>query len=218
MFPFRTSADCPGSPPSCQPAVLIQASSFLDRQTQDILKLQFSEKGLKALNTLRRRLSGRRLRHNGDGLQTGSGDKISGRHHRLRPTCTEPTAPAPSAGGPRSPEEGGPSRADLSRYSISRSTGPDDSFFHISGRSHKYSNLVAAQLGWVEWGGRCRTVGEEAGGGGGVSQAQRELSQRPSVRPSVPRHFSSGPAVNICISPQNIQKESGHWMSWMFTL
>lgn len=107
MFPFRTSADCPGSPASCQPAVLIQASSFLDRQTQDILKLQFSEKGLKALNTLRRRLSGRRLRHNGDGLQTGSGDKISGRHHRLRPTCTELTAPAPSAGGRGLPRKEG---------------------------------------------------------------------------------------------------------------
>lgn len=47
--------------------------------------------------------------------------------------------PAPLAGW--DPQEHGLSLADLNEYSISKSTGPDDSFFHLSGHSHKYSNL-----------------------------------------------------------------------------
>ncbi|KAM7413438.1 hypothetical protein PAMA_020705 [Pampus argenteus] len=39
-----------------------------------------------------------------------------------------------------SSQEQGLSLADLDEYSISRSTGPDDGFFHINGHSHKYSN------------------------------------------------------------------------------
>lgn len=47
--------------------------------------------------------------------------------------------PAPLAGWAL--KEEGLSMADLNEYSLSRSTGPDDSFFHINGHSHKYSNL-----------------------------------------------------------------------------
>lgn len=47
--------------------------------------------------------------------------------------------PAPLAGW--DPQEHGLSLADLNEYSISKSSGPDDSFFHLGGQSHKYSNL-----------------------------------------------------------------------------
>lgn len=63
--------------------------------------------------------------------------------------------PTPLAGGDLM--EHGLSLADLSDYSISKSTGPDDSFFHTSGHSHKYSNLKGGSSSGG--GGRSREKG-----------------------------------------------------------
>lgn len=66
--------------------------------------------------------------------------------------------PTPLAGGDL--KEQSSSLADLNEYSISKSTGPDDSFFHPSGHSHKYSNLKGGSSSsswrrwWQEWRGR----------------------------------------------------------------
>ena len=54
------------------------------------------------------------------------------------------------------------SLADPGKYSISRFTGPDDGFFHINERSHKYS---------IPKGGG--GIGEGSGGGGGVAAVVR---------------------------------------------
>lgn len=71
--------------------------------------------------------------------------------------------PAPLAG--RDLQEHGLSLADLNEYSISKSTGPDDSFFHLSAHSHKYSNLKGASGSSVGGGG---------GGGGGTRKGRQK--------------------------------------------
>lgn len=76
---------------------------------------------------------------------------------------------APSAG--RDLQEHGLSLADLNEYSISKSTGPDDSFFHLSAHSHKYSNLKGASSSSVG-GGRSRLMKSS---GGGESPSARTL-------------------------------------------
>lgn len=48
-------------------------------------------------------------------------------------------------------KEQGSSLADLNQYSISKSTGPDDSFFHPSAHRHKYSNLKGGSSSSSWW-------------------------------------------------------------------
>lgn len=69
------------------------------------------------------------------------------------------------------------SLADLDEYSISKSTGPDDSFFHLSGCSHKYSNLK---------GGSSSTVGGAGGRSGEEGMAEVDL-RRAAAKESHPQ-------------------------------
>lgn len=116
---------------------------------------------------------------------------LASKHHRPQTECGEnsqqrPPAlpswnslpPAPLAGWALS--EQGLSLADLDEYSISRSTGPDDGFFHINGLSHKYSNPKGrSSSSGSRWSGEERTGQEMQVVAVGVPQRR---SESPSAR------------------------------------